>query len=271
MRFKAPATSANLGPGFDCAACAFELWNELELTDGNGVTVEGEGADELAADVTNLAVRAYALLADPAGKQFHFVNRIPLERGLGSSAAAIALGLTAARPDAAARGATRGGPRARGSRRQPRCCAARRRHARLGRLGDPDRRPASARGDRRDPPRADLDQRVAHEPATVDLACRRCRNRRSCGDARRLRRERRRRPLREGARRSPPRAVSAVRRARGRARERRRPAHGARRSPGLARRSSSGPTPSSPAPPSCGRASPITTCSPSRSLRRGSL
>ena len=100
MRFRAPATSANLGPGFDCAACAFELWNELELADGNGVTVEGEGAEELAADVTNLAVRAYALLADPAGKRFHFVNRIPLERGLGSSAAAIALGLTAARPEA---------------------------------------------------------------------------------------------------------------------------------------------------------------------------
>ncbi|MFN8222892.1 MAG: hypothetical protein U0R50_06525 [Gaiellales bacterium] len=100
MRFRAPATSANLGPGFDCAACAFALWNELEVTEGGGVTLEGEGADELAADATNLAIRAYALLADPAGKRFSFVNRIPLERGLGSSAAAIALGLTAARPDA---------------------------------------------------------------------------------------------------------------------------------------------------------------------------
>ena len=63
------------------------------MTDGEGVVVEGEGARELAADETNLAVRAYALLADPAGKRFAFVNRIPLERGLGSSAAAIALGL----------------------------------------------------------------------------------------------------------------------------------------------------------------------------------
>jgi homoserine kinase len=53
----------------------------------------------LPADETNLAVRAYALLADPAGKAFRFLNRIPLERGLGSSAAAIALGLAAARPD----------------------------------------------------------------------------------------------------------------------------------------------------------------------------
>jgi homoserine kinase len=95
---RAPASSANLGAGFDCAAVALDLWNELEVTDGEGVVVEGVGADELPADRTNLAVRAYALLADPSGKRFRFVNRIPLERGLGSSAAAIALGLAAARP-----------------------------------------------------------------------------------------------------------------------------------------------------------------------------
>ncbi len=100
--FRAPATSANIGAGFDTAAVAFDLWNELELTDGAGVTVEGEGATELPADDSNLAVRAYALLADPAGKHFHFTNRIPLERGLGSSAAAIALGLVAAAPTASA-------------------------------------------------------------------------------------------------------------------------------------------------------------------------
>jgi homoserine kinase len=96
VKVRAPATSANLGPGFDCAAVALDLWNELEVTDGDGVVVEGEGAWELPADDTNLAVRAYALVAPSAGKRFHFVNRIPLERGLGSSAAAIALGLAAA-------------------------------------------------------------------------------------------------------------------------------------------------------------------------------
>jgi homoserine kinase len=95
---RAPATSANLGAGFDCAGVALDLWNELELTDGDGVVVEGEGAGELPADSSNLAVRAYALLADPAGKRFRFTNRIPLESGLGSSAAAIALGLCAAAP-----------------------------------------------------------------------------------------------------------------------------------------------------------------------------
>jgi homoserine kinase len=99
MIVRAPATSANLGPGFDAAAVALDLWNELELTDGDGVSVEGEGAGELAEDTTNLAVRAYALLGDPEGKRFVFRNRIPLERGLGSSAAAIALGLAAARRD----------------------------------------------------------------------------------------------------------------------------------------------------------------------------
>lgn len=93
---RAPATSANLGPGFDCAAVALDVWNELEVTPGDGIEIRGEGADELPADETNLAVQAYALLADPAGKRFRFTNRIPLERGLGSSAAAIALGLAAA-------------------------------------------------------------------------------------------------------------------------------------------------------------------------------
>jgi homoserine kinase len=101
MRLRAPATSANLGPAFDCAGVALELWNELEVTEGRGVVVEGEGAGELPEDERNLTVRAYALLADPAGKRFHCVNRIPLERGLGSSAAAIALGLAAAAPGAA--------------------------------------------------------------------------------------------------------------------------------------------------------------------------
>jgi homoserine kinase len=97
---RAPATSANLGPGFDCAGVALDLWNELELTDGEGVAVEGEGAGELPADTSNLAVRAYSLLADATAKRFRFVNRIPLESGLGSSAAAIALGLRAAAPSA---------------------------------------------------------------------------------------------------------------------------------------------------------------------------
>jgi homoserine kinase len=93
----APATTANVGSGFDCAAVALELRNELELEPGDGtVELEGQGADELPRDDTHLSLRAFALVAPPDEWSFRFVNRIPLERGLGSSAAAIALGLVAA-------------------------------------------------------------------------------------------------------------------------------------------------------------------------------
>ena len=85
VRVRAPASTANLGPGFDCAAVALDLWNELEVTDGDG---------EL--DVDHLGVRAFARLAPLDGRRFTFVDRIPRERGLGSSAAVIALGLVAA-------------------------------------------------------------------------------------------------------------------------------------------------------------------------------
>ena len=85
LRVRAPATSANLGAGFDCAAVALELWNELELREGGP-----------APDPGHLAVRAFSLLASPDGYGFDFTDRIPRERGLGSSAATIALGLVAA-------------------------------------------------------------------------------------------------------------------------------------------------------------------------------
>ena len=85
VRVRAPASTANLGPGFDCAAVALDLWNELEVS---------EGDDEV--DLDHLGVRAFARLAPPEGKRFAFTDRIPRERGLGSSAAVIALGLVAA-------------------------------------------------------------------------------------------------------------------------------------------------------------------------------
>ena len=96
---KAPATSANLGPGFDCAGAALDLWNELHVLPAEEgeplVEVEGVGADEVPHDETHLALRAFALVAPLDGHRFRFVNRIPLERGLGSSAATIAAGLVA--------------------------------------------------------------------------------------------------------------------------------------------------------------------------------
>lgn len=93
---RAPATTANLGPGFDCAGAALDLWNELEVTEGEGVEVRGEGAGELPLDEQHLGLRAFSLIAPTEGKRFVFTNAIPLTRGLGSSAATIAAGLVAA-------------------------------------------------------------------------------------------------------------------------------------------------------------------------------
>jgi homoserine kinase len=95
VRVVAPASTANLGPGFDAAAAALELWNEVTVEEGAGVEIEGEGAEELPRDGSHLTLRAFALFASPEQYRFRFVNRIPLERGLGSSAAAIAAGLVA--------------------------------------------------------------------------------------------------------------------------------------------------------------------------------
>jgi homoserine kinase len=99
LTVKAPASTANLGSGFDCAAAALDLWNELEVLDAAGgeplVTLEGEGVGEVPQTDEHLALRAFALVAPLDGHRFRFVNRIPLERGLGSSAATIAAGLVA--------------------------------------------------------------------------------------------------------------------------------------------------------------------------------
>jgi homoserine kinase len=96
---RSPATSANLGPGFDCAAAAFDLWNELHVEPADFgvpfVTVEGEGVDELPADESHLALQAFARVTPVKRFSFRFVNRIPLERGLGSSAATVAAGVVA--------------------------------------------------------------------------------------------------------------------------------------------------------------------------------
>ena len=100
---RVPATTANLGPGFDCLGMALDLWNELRVKVGKGpaVAVAGQGAAELPADRTNLAYRAMELLFEAARLDTPDLlldchNEIPLKRGLGSSAAAIVGGLMAA-------------------------------------------------------------------------------------------------------------------------------------------------------------------------------
>ena len=100
---RVPATSANLGSGFDCFGLALDLWNEVTIdTDAEpAVTWEGEGANELPVDGSDMVSRAigHAVRASGAPQipgALHGVNRIPLERGLGSSAAACVAGIALA-------------------------------------------------------------------------------------------------------------------------------------------------------------------------------
>lgn len=102
FRVRAPATSANLGPGFDALGLALDLWNELEIdTDGVAGAITVEGADSsLLADKQNYSLNAMQELAQLHGKElpgFSMVVRanVPVARGLGSSAAALACGLVA--------------------------------------------------------------------------------------------------------------------------------------------------------------------------------
>jgi homoserine kinase len=104
---RVPATSANLGPGFDVLGLALGLHDEVEVAvtpAGLSIDVTGEGAAEVAdADEKHLVVRAMRVgfddlgVAQPPGLALRCVNRIPHGRGLGSSAGAIVAGLLAAR------------------------------------------------------------------------------------------------------------------------------------------------------------------------------
>jgi homoserine kinase len=89
-----PASSANLGPGFDAFACAIGLHLELEVQEGGRFEVLTDLA--IARDRRNLAVRGFARLADPERFTFTIRSKIPLSGGLGSSAAAYVAGLLAA-------------------------------------------------------------------------------------------------------------------------------------------------------------------------------
>lgn len=102
---RVPATTANLGPGFDCLGLALDLWNDLEVEAvGNtlNITVEGEGANVVTLDTSNTIYKAMLTYAQrhhqtlPEGIQMHCRNRIPFGAGLGSSAAAIVSGILAA-------------------------------------------------------------------------------------------------------------------------------------------------------------------------------
>ncbi|HQV29267.1 MAG TPA: homoserine kinase [Thermoflexales bacterium] len=108
LRARVPATSANLGPGFDCMGIALDLWNDFTLSaapgDGITVTVEGEGAGVIPLDASNIVAETLAgewarlgradLLPGPGrGYALACRNRVPCGSGLGSSSTAILGGL----------------------------------------------------------------------------------------------------------------------------------------------------------------------------------
>lgn len=91
---RVPASSANLGPGFDVLAAALALHLEVEVRETDRFTVETEL--ELPRDRSNLVVRAFERLHPAEHMHFRISSTIPLSGGLGSSAAAIVAGLLAA-------------------------------------------------------------------------------------------------------------------------------------------------------------------------------
>ena len=104
VHVRVPATSANLGPGFDSAGLALSLHDDVVVrATGSGlvVDVEGEGAGDVARGERHLVVRAMRaaferLGGQPVGLEVRCTNRIPHSRGLGSSSAAIVSGIVAA-------------------------------------------------------------------------------------------------------------------------------------------------------------------------------
>ncbi len=108
VRVRVPATTANLGPGFDVLGLALDLWNEAEFTVSDHgpamwrATVDGFGAGRLPTDATHLSLRAFRRVYEhlgrplPAEVHLHAHNHIPVASGLGSSAAAVVAGLLAA-------------------------------------------------------------------------------------------------------------------------------------------------------------------------------
>ena len=105
VRVRVPATSANLGPGFDALGLALALYDEVEArvtSDGLSVAVSGEGEQTAGAEEQHLVVTAMraafgAMGGQPPGIALRCVNAIPHGRGLGSSAAAVVSGVLAAR------------------------------------------------------------------------------------------------------------------------------------------------------------------------------
>lgn len=101
LTIKVPATSANIGPGFDCLGLAFDIWSTFHFSPGKSCfTIIGEGQDLLSNGKTNLVSKGFRIPFEKSGNEIPdisvtCINKIPIERGLGSSSAAIIAGLLA--------------------------------------------------------------------------------------------------------------------------------------------------------------------------------
>ncbi|HBY56646.1 MAG TPA: homoserine kinase [Candidatus Atribacteria bacterium] len=104
IKVRVPATTANLGPGFDCLGLALKLYLNLEIEEvtkeGLEIKYEGEGAEKFLTDENNLIWKSMDLvlkrsknISDKKGLKIRVFNEIPVTRGLGSSAAAIIGGI----------------------------------------------------------------------------------------------------------------------------------------------------------------------------------
>ena len=100
IKIRVPATSANLGPGFDCLGLALNIWNEVSFEPAEKISyhVTGEGAAKLNKGAKNLLTKAFTFLHEVCGRDMHGAciqakNEILMSSGLGSSAAAIVAGL----------------------------------------------------------------------------------------------------------------------------------------------------------------------------------
>ena len=94
VRVRVPASSANLGPGFDCFAAALGLFLELEVSEADQFELRSEL--DVPRDRSNLVVAAFERILPASSYRFEVRSQIPLSGGLGSSAAAIVAGLLAA-------------------------------------------------------------------------------------------------------------------------------------------------------------------------------
>ena len=104
VTIRVPATSANLGPAFDCAGLALTCYDDVAFSvepSGLSVEVTGIGAGDLPTDESHLVVRAFRAACDelgwtPSGLRVAAANGIPQGRGMGSSAAAVVAGVLGA-------------------------------------------------------------------------------------------------------------------------------------------------------------------------------